>query len=214
MLKENRLLAQKASQTESWHFGGDPKQSSEEMSVFTGYLLEFEMWVDDGSDTVKCLLTAVQLKLVDPSSLLVFTSPYYISQRCKSVGMFGRFVLWVLFVFYSSSGSPQTQRNHPPQHRKWVFSVGIHGMQEETQKKKKTLTPRQPVQEFRAELHVSRRRVRRGLIFGTTLPPAQLERNASFHRLNWGHAWHWNNTGRSHYFPDSGSGGGGVEEGA
>lgn len=49
------------------------------------------------------------------------------------------------------------------------------------------------IQKASAELYFSRRRVRRGLIFRATLPPAQLERNAPFHKLNWGHAWHGNN---------------------
>lgn len=167
--------------------------------------------MDDGSEAAKSLLTAVQLKLVDP-----FIIPHFheciLYHSLVQTGM-EWFVLWVLFAFFLFPLGVQ-RSDRGTFHRTTgseCFLLGYMECQKKSTnpslKSTHTKTTHGRIQKASAELYFSRRRVRRGLIFRATLPPTQLERNAPFHRLNWGHAWHGNNRGRSHNFPDSGGGG-------
>lgn len=121
-------------------------------------------------------------------------------------------MICLVSIFCLPCGSPQWQKNHPPLQEVSVFCWDTWNAKRKVQTQLRNThakTIRGGIQKASAELYFSRRRVRRGLIFWATLPPAQLERNAPFHKLNWGHAWHGNNRGRSHNFPDSGDEGGG-----
>ncbi len=144
---------------------------------------------------VKLESAAVQLKLVEP-----FITSYFCECNLPLVPMRRQWVLEVclesLFDLFFSWGSPQWQRNHPPQYRKCFLWGSMECQKKSTNpnlKSTHTKTTSGRIQKVSEELYFSRRRVRRGLIFRATLPPAQLERNAPFHKLNWGHAWHGNN---------------------
>lgn len=189
-------------------FEGDPNQSPEEMIVFAGFLLEFQNKVDDGSETGKSPFKSCPIK----ACWSIHHSPISMT-ACSTSANEAMICLVSIFCFFASLVAHHSDRRTIHHYRKWVFSVGIHEMPKEKYKPQLRNTHAKTIpggiQKASAELHFSRRRVRRGLIFWATLPPAQLERNAPFRKLNWGHAWHGNNRGRSHNFPDSGDEGGG-----
>lgn len=106
---------------------------------------------------------------------------------------------YAFFAFnYLSCGSPHDEAtlNH---NRKTLFCIGIDEQSKEKHKfQERLITIWRGIQVL-AVLNASKSRVREG--FWATLPPAQLERNASFHKLNWGHTWHEPKRGTSHKFP-------------
>lgn len=152
--------------------------------------------------------SAVQLKLVDPFIIPHFhggTLHLPLDLSCESC-FFARLTTATGTTIHHNTGSECLLLEY--------MECQKESTNPNIKKSSHTKTPPGRIQRASAELCFSTRRVRRGLIFWATLPPAQLERNAPFHKLNWGHAWHGNNRGRSHNFPDSGDEGGGEWGGA
>lgn len=189
-----------------WSSGGDPKQSPEEMCVFAGFLIPCQKQVDDGSETGKYHLTAVQLKLADPLISHFHKGHIFLWSKWGGTG----FVLGVCACFSSFFflGLGHSDRGTgPPLYRKWVFSVGIHGMPERqhtpTYKEPHTKTTHGRIQRASAELYFHEEGEKRTNLLGSPHPLLSWKGMCPFTSWIKGHR---NKRGRSHNFPDSGLG--------